>query len=129
MGAPWIWLGAALLYVAFGGWYENWRGPLRQGEIEQFLAGMQGTPGAELNDLAVLRRFLETDDGREFLMLNLVRLAPGDVPHPETGVPTPAPALIRRYIAGFMPALLVGPRVWVGLVLALAAALLQLVLI
>jgi len=205
MTALWIWLGAALLYAAFRGWYDNWRGPLRPDEIERFLTAMKGTPGAELNDLAVVRRFLEADDGREFLMLNLVRLAQGDVPHPSTGAPTPAPALMREYIAGFLPtlirhgghpalhatkiggyfdawkvppdpgwsliglmryrsrrdmatiaidsrftgahpfkaaalqetfsfptaprfALLVGPRVWVGLVLALAAALLQLAL-
>ena len=205
MTALWIWLGAALLYAAFRGWYDNWRGPLRPDEIERFLTAMKGTPGAELNDLAVVRRFLEADDGREFLMLNLVRLAPGDVPHPSTGAPTPARKLMREYIAGFLPtlirhgghpalhatkiggyfdawkvppdpgwsliglmryrsrrdmaaiatnsrftgahpfkaaalqetfsfptaprfALLVGPRVWVGLVLALAAALLQLAL-
>jgi hypothetical protein len=106
MSALWIWLGAAALYAAFRGWYDNWRGPLRQGEIEHFLAGVERAPGAELNDLAVVRSFLEADDGREFLMLNLVRLAPGDVPHPETGAPMPARALMRRYISGFMPTLL-----------------------
>ena len=56
MTALWIWLGAALLYAAFRGWYDNWRGPLRPDEIERFLTAMQGTPGAELNDLAVVRR-------------------------------------------------------------------------
>jgi hypothetical protein len=59
-----------------------------------------------MNDLDTVRRFLEADDGREFYMLNLVKLAPGEVPHPETGAPTRAGRLMRAYIAGFLPALL-----------------------
>jgi len=102
VNAIWIWLGALLLYGAFRAWYDNWRGPLRPDEIERFLAGMQGTPGAALNDLDTLRRFLEADDGREFFMLNLVKLAPGEVPHPKTGAPTRAALLLREYIGGFL---------------------------
>jgi hypothetical protein len=106
VSALWIWLGAGLLYAAFRLWYDGWHGPLRPDEIERFLAALRDTPGAELNDLDALRRFFESDDGREFYMLNLVRIAPGDVPHPKTGVPTPAPRLLREYIAGFLPTLL-----------------------
>jgi len=203
VSALWIWLAAILLYAAFRAWYDNWRGPMRPEEIDRFLADVRGTPGAEVNDLDTLRRFLEADDGGEFFMLNLVRLSPTPVPHPETGAPTPAAALLREYIRGFLSvlvrhaghpalqaakiggyvdawnvppdpgwsfvgvmryrsrrdmaelsldprftaahpfkiaaipvtasfptaprgALLLGPRIWVGLVLALAAALLQL---
>ena len=106
MGALWIWLGAGGLYAAFRLWYDGWRGPLRPEEVESLLAALRETPGAELNDLDTLRRFLESDDGREFIMLNLVRVAPGAVPHPKTGAPTPAARLLREYIAGFLPALL-----------------------
>lgn len=106
MSALVIWLGAAGLYAAFRLWYDNWRGPLRPEEVERHLAALQPTAGAALNDLPALRRFLEEDDGREFTMLNLVRIAPGEVPHPETGVPTPAAKLLRGYIAGFLPTLL-----------------------
>lgn len=106
MGAIWIWLGAALLYGAFRAWYDNWRGRMRPEEIERFLAGMKGTPGAALNDLDTLRRFLEADDGREFFMLNLVKLAPGEVPHPKTGEPTRAALLMREYISGFLSVLI-----------------------
>lgn len=105
MSALWIWLVAALLYAAFRAWYDNWRGPLRPEEVERFVAGFAGTPGAGLNDLDTLRRFLEADDGREFFMLNLVRLSPTSVPHPKTGVPAPAAALLREYIRGFLPVL------------------------
>lgn len=106
MSALVIWLGAAGLYAAFRLWYDNWRGPLRPDEVERVLAALAGTPGAGLNDLDALRGFLAADDGREFTMLNLVRIAPGEVPHPTTGVPTPAPKLMRAYIAGFLPTLL-----------------------
>ena len=106
MSALWIWLGAALLYVAFRGWYDNWRGTLRADEIERFLAALPGMPGAAGTDAETLRRFLEADDGREFYMLNLVRVASGDVPHPQTGVPTGAATLVRAYIRGFLPVLI-----------------------
>lgn len=106
MDALWIWLGAAALYAAFRGWYDNWRGRLRSDEIERFLAAFPSMPGAEGNDLDTLRRFLESDDGREFYMLNLVRLADGDVLHPKTGTPTRAATLMREYIRGFLPVLL-----------------------
>ncbi len=102
MSAVWIWLGAGLLYAAFRLWYDSWRGPMRPDEIARFLEAVRGTPGAEVNDLETLRRFLEADDGREFTMLNLVKLAPGDVPHPKTGAPTRASALMRAYIKGFL---------------------------
>ncbi|RIL06342.1 MAG: hypothetical protein DCC71_07050 [Proteobacteria bacterium] len=102
----WVWTGAALLYAAFRVWYDNWRGALRPDEIERFLAALPGTPGAGGNDADTLRRFLEADDGREFWMLNLVRLASGDVPHPRTGAPTRAAALMREYVRGFLPVLI-----------------------
>lgn len=101
-----IWLGAAGLYAAFRLWYDGWRAPLRPEEVERTLAALAGTPSGELNDLEALRRFLAEDDGREFTMLNLVRIAPGEVPHPKTGAPTPARKLMREYIGGFLPTLL-----------------------
>jgi len=102
----WIWLGAALVYSAFRAWYDNWRGPIRADEIDRFLKVVEGTPSAALNDPGTLRRFLEADDGREFFMLNLVRLSPTEVPHPKTGEPTRAATLMREYIRGFLPGLI-----------------------
>jgi len=102
----WIWIAAAATYALFRAWYDNWRGPLRPKEIDSFVQAMQGTKSAEHNDLAVLRDFLEKDDGREFVMLNLVRVHRGDAPHPTTGVATPGPELLQQYVRSFMPALL-----------------------
>ena len=102
----WIWSAAALLYLLFRAWYDNWRGPLSAAEIESFLAVVDGTPAGELNDVATLRAFLEADDGREFVMLNLVRLHPGEIRHPTTGEQTSARRLLRQYLGGFLPVLL-----------------------
>ncbi len=106
MGAVWIWLLSALVYAGFRGWYDNWRGTLGADEIERFIAAMHGTPGVEVNDLDTVRRFLAADDGLEFFMLNLVKIASGEVPHPKTGAPTRASALMREYIGGFLPVLI-----------------------
>ncbi|MGE0044510.1 MAG: hypothetical protein AB7J28_05560 [Hyphomonadaceae bacterium] len=100
-----IWGAALAAYILFRAWYDNWRGPLSTNEIERFVAAIAGTPGAAVNDLAIVRRFLEEDDGREFFMLNLVRENPNDAPDPETGAMVPGRILTQRYAKAFMPAL------------------------
>lgn len=99
------WLGAILLYALFLAWYQNWRGPLNPVEIETYLARLQKTNGGNLNDLTTIRRFLETDDGKEFFMLNIVRLHQAAVANPETGALEPARKLMARYTNPFMRAL------------------------
>ena len=106
MSGLWIWLAAGVAYLAFRAWYDNWRGPLRRDEIATYLERIEASALTELNDLETLRRFMEDDDGREFVMLNLVRLNPEPAPHPETGEPTPAPQLLRAYLGTFLPQLL-----------------------
>jgi len=91
-----------LLYVLFRLWYDNRRGALRPDEIDRFMEAIRATPAIEVNDLDTVRRFLEADDGREFVMLNLVKLAPGEVPHPVTGAPTRAGQLMREYVRAFL---------------------------
>lgn len=100
-----IWGVAILLYVGFRAWYDNWRGPLSAAEISMYMARIEGTSTAEMNDVDALRRFLEEDDGREFAMLNLVRLHPEPVAHPVTGEPVGARQLLLGYLRGFVPAL------------------------
>jgi hypothetical protein len=55
--------------------------------------------------MASLRAFLAGDDGREFAMLNLVKLAPEPVPHPVTGRVTPPMELLETYSRDFFRAL------------------------
>ena len=105
-GAWWIWLVALAVYVIFRLWYDNWRGPLTQAEIDAFMTRAANSPTGGYTDHAVLRAFLEADDGREFVMSNLVRVHPGEVPHPETGVPTQGLALLQEYGRRFVIVLL-----------------------
>lgn len=97
-----IWIAVLLLYLLFRGWYDNWRGALTPREIEAFMEKARASGADELNDLGIIRKFLEEDDGREFVMLNLVRVAPGLVPDPVTGTPTEGGKLLSRYTNPFM---------------------------
>ena len=95
MSALAIWGAATLVYLGFRGWYDNWRGPIRPEEIDHYLALGDQTSMDEVNDMALIRRFLEEDDGKEFVMLNLVKLHSKPVPHLKTGELTRAPQLLR----------------------------------
>jgi len=68
-----IWIVAALAYVIFAAWYFNWKGPLKAAEIDQYLKNVQENSGGSPTDPEVLRKFMERDDGKEFVMLNLIR--------------------------------------------------------
>ena len=105
----WPWACAAALYILFRLWYDNWRGKLSAAEVDSFMqlaaAQREARGGVEVNDPAVIRAFLEADDGREFVMLNLVRVAPGLISHPVTGVATPGRDLLQLYSNPFIAAL------------------------
>lgn len=100
-----VWGGAAALYLLFRLWYDNWRGPLTKAEIDAFFTQVQGKYGGG-NDPAVLRAFLEADDGKEFVMLNLVKIEQGAVTDPQTGQPMAGPTAMRRYSEPFVRALI-----------------------
>jgi hypothetical protein len=104
-GAWWIWPVAASLYVLFRAWYDNWRKPLSAQEVERYMRLIQASPGAENTNSDVLREFLTRDDGKEFVMCNLVRLHPQPVPHPLTGALTPPHLLMQEYFRPFAVAL------------------------
>jgi len=101
-GAWWVWPVAVSLYVLFRAWYDNWRSPLSVQEVEDYLRLAQFAPGTEHTDPEVLRQFLSRDDGREFVMCNLVRLQPQAVPHPLTGVMTQPRLLLQDYFRPFV---------------------------
>jgi len=111
MSGLWLWLAAAALYAGFRLWYDGRRAPLSRDEIEGYLKELAASAEARgmhepRTDAEAVRRFLEADDGREFVMVNLVRLHSEPVPHPTTGEPTPARKLLRGYLRGFLPAFL-----------------------
>ena len=105
-GAWWVWLIAAGLYLAFRLWYDNHRAALTPDEVEHFLRLAQSSAGAQHTDPATLRTFLEQDDGKEFIMCNLVRLHPHPVAHPITGALTEPRQLLQDYVKQFLVVLL-----------------------
>ena len=101
-----IWGGALIAYALFRLWYDNWSGPLKPAEIEAFLAQMAGRFEGTGNCPETMRAFLEADDGREFVMLNLVKAQMEQVADPQTGQMVQGFELLKRYSKRFMPVLL-----------------------
>lgn len=101
-----IWGAALLAYAAFRRWYDGRRAPLTAQEIESLLPLLPAHARANEQEMATLRAFLTHDDGREFAMLNLVKLAPEPVPHPQSGEPMPAMQLLELYTRDFFRALM-----------------------
>lgn len=103
----WPWGVSLFVYVLFLCWYVNWRGRIRPDEVPKLMDAIaQNTPDAgERNDIGFLKSFLEADDGREFFMLNLVRIAPGKVADPVTGDMRSARRVMEVYTKMFLPAL------------------------
>jgi hypothetical protein len=97
VGAWWIWLLALGLYVVFRLWYDNWRGPLSLQEVNDLMAQVRDIKMGEYSDPKDLRAFLEADDGKEFVMVNLVRVHTGEIAHPHTNKPTKGIDLLREY--------------------------------
>lgn len=100
-----IWIVAALAYLIFAAWYFNWKGPLEPDEVTQLVAQMEKNSSQSPTAPDVMRKFLEADDGKEFIMLNLVRVHEGKVAHPETGQMTTAPEILQGYFGPFSKAL------------------------
>ena len=105
MTAWWIWGSALALYLLFRLWYDGLRRPLTKAEIDAFLDEVHSRYGGG-NDPSALRAFLEADDGKEFVMLNLVKVAEGMVEDPDTGEQVPGRTMMRRYSDPFVKALL-----------------------
>lgn len=101
-----IWLAAAGFYGLFLLWHDNWRGPMSPGEIDAAIAKATARGVESPEALASVRRFLEADDGKEFFMANIVKVAASPQPDPVTGKMTPGPILVRRYFSKFVGVLI-----------------------
>ena len=101
-----VWIPAIIIYGLFLGWHQNWGGPLSTVEISNIMQRLEASEvGASgRNEIQTMRKFLEADDGREFYMLNLVRVDPGEVKGPD-GVVRPAREVVEGYTKMFMPSL------------------------
>jgi hypothetical protein len=106
MLTPIIWIAALVLYGLFLLWHENWRGKLTPAEVDRLMQTImsQQTMDKGGNDPAIMRAFLEADDGREFFMLNVIRLSQENVADPKTGEMRPARKVMEGYTKSFLPA-------------------------
>lgn len=100
-----LWLAPALLYALFVFWYTDFGGPLQSEEIAQFKEKMTAR-GADAQAIAGIERFMNSDTGRQFIMINILDNAdnPPDVEGAEPG--ESADQLMARYMAYMWPALL-----------------------
>ena len=106
MGGWIIWGAAALVYALFRAWYDNWRGPLRAAEIDHYLGLLDGRSDTTPDAIAQVRAFAEADDGRDFVMFNIVKANLDPVTDPASGATVPGVALLRRYARRFVPVLI-----------------------
>jgi hypothetical protein len=97
--AVFIWTLAALAYALFWYWYVGFGHKIKAQEVEGYLSRLSaGAWSAE--GLPLMRRFLETDTGRELVMVNNLRLR-----RPVPGGKDPA-ALLEQYQKPFLGAVL-----------------------
>ena len=109
------WLILGSVYIVFFFWYTDIEGALSQEEIQGFLnKHEQNIIGNRLSTnleelqlrMDFLRRFMEEDSGRQFIMVNNIEMDPdpGDVPGANSG--ESADELLSRYMEHMWPNLL-----------------------
>lgn len=93
------------LYVAFFLWYTSLRGPLDAAEVDRYV-GLFAQSGADAAGQERIRRFLETDTGDDFVMVNVIELR--EPPSQVEGVlpGETASQVMGRYMEYMWPALL-----------------------
>ncbi len=84
-----LWTVTAVVYVLFTWWYTNLSGPLTPAEVDHYVTLLEQQGGTR-ERIAQIRRFLEADTGRQFIMVNLIDMA--DAPPQVPGAPPNATA-------------------------------------
>jgi len=100
----WVWLIPLALYGAFWLWYTPLSGPMMDEEVEQAMADFS-RDGGNPEALARLRAFFEEDDGRSFIMVNIMDTANAVPDLPATGPDAKAGDLLDHYMEYMWPAL------------------------
>ncbi len=101
----WLWGASIMGYALFVAWYSNLSGPLGTDEVAHYLS-IAEQQGVEPERMARLRRFMETDTGSQFLMINALDLADNPVIPEGAEAGESAEQLMDRYMAHMYPALL-----------------------
>lgn len=93
-------------YGLFWAWYTGSRKPLTQHEIETYLAEME-TMEPDPVVLKRLRSFLESDTGKSFVMVNLIKLRDKPLSQSTTQpMSESASTTLQRYTSTFLPSIL-----------------------
>ena len=95
-------VGALVAYLTFRLWYDGLRKPLTAKEIEEYARLLEQRAEVDAVDLAVMRKFLEEDDGKDLIMVNLLQFNPSPMKHPDTGQDAQADAVLQEYFRPFM---------------------------
>ena len=98
-----LWLVPLAFYLVFCVWYTNLSGPLTGPEIEAFVQQFEQN-GATPERIARVRRFMEEDTGRQFIMINALDMRDNPPDLPATGPDASASDLINHYMEHMYPA-------------------------
>ena len=98
----WTWLVIAVTYLGFFSWYTSFNGPLNPQEIEYYIEKVNATS----EELASFRKFMEEDDGRDFVMINIMEMydTPLQIEGVEPGETTDQ--VLAKYMEYMLPAML-----------------------
>jgi hypothetical protein len=99
-----LWVAPGIAYLFFCFWYTDLSGPLTKAEIDGYTTALAQGGGAP-DRIARIRRFLEADNGRQFIMVNMLDMA--TAPPAVRGAPSDATAddLMDRYMQHMYPEL------------------------
>jgi hypothetical protein len=110
-GSPFfVWSCLGALYVLFLLWYGGRGSPLTEAEKADFLAKLRACAESESESdhehVADVGHLIEHDDGREFVMHNVIRYRAKALYPPAYAYDGSAPAADRRYFKALLPHLL-----------------------
>lgn len=97
-----VWLVLALLYALFFGWYTSFEGPLTEDEITHYREALRPLLDADPDSRAAWLRFMETDTGDDFAMLNAIELRETPLSGPGIDPGDDSEEVLARYTRPFM---------------------------
>ncbi|MEO0871977.1 MAG: hypothetical protein AAFY19_08485 [Pseudomonadota bacterium] len=115
-----LWAGALILYAVFWIWYTPWGGALTDEEVDNhFATAIEEARAAgrvsdadltqiaegDLGRLDGMKAFLKNDNGRSFVMVNLIDEIDGSVDLPGGGVAANSTDALMNYSAYMLPRL------------------------
>ncbi|MEM7663579.1 MAG: hypothetical protein AAF292_15155 [Pseudomonadota bacterium] len=100
----WVWVVPFTFYALFWLWYTPLSGPVTQSEIDEIIASLEER-GSDTETVELFRTFFEEDDGRSFVMVNIIDMADDPVELSATGPDASASDLMAHYMEYMWPAL------------------------